>query len=69
MLFDPHKAQWWGEPAGRPQFIAYYMTLRVHYGYTASEALHKARRNSGRLGIYANGFMQMMQMGINGEIK
>lgn len=42
-MFNPYKGQWWNEPAGKQQFIAYYMTLRVHYQMSAREAFLYAK--------------------------
>jgi hypothetical protein len=49
-LFDPHLGQWWNElPAD--QFVAYYLTLRVHYAMSAREAFAKARANGPLVGV------------------
>lgn len=44
MLFNPHKGQWWNEPA-ESRTTAYYMTLRVHYGMCALEAWDYIKRS------------------------
>lgn len=63
-LPDP-KIPWWRAPAGRQQFLAYYMCLRYHHEMPAAEALATARRNAEALGINGPGFMETLRRGIN----
>jgi hypothetical protein len=67
MMFNVHKAQWWNA-ASSQMFEAYYMTLRVHYGMTASDAFATAKANKEVLGIgMPGGFIGLMKQAINKE--
>lgn len=67
-LWDVHAAPWWNAPAAQSR-RAYYMTMRVHYGMSAAEALATTNRNAGELGLGAErGFMLILREAIRGRV-
>ena len=65
-LWDVHAAPWWNAPAAQSR-QAYYLTMRVHYGMNAADALATTKRNAGELGLGSErGFMVILRDAIRG---